>query len=1183
MKQTLLRFLFAMALMPLMQLSAQSFPTISTADAEVYYLIRFLNGGNAFTATDDGAQISTTAATGQDSQLWKVEGNDADGYTFTNKLGLQLHAASSAKNTMVKASATASGTTRFKIVSTTNSTYTGHYEVQPVGNSAVSMNLFGGPSENRGVGFWDAADPNNPVRFQSETEFKSLGSISIVPFPSQLTVVKDGKADFANFTTITYTDEQVRKHVESFATQWTKASGKTLTIKETPATPEAHSIHLSLDATLPAEGYTLSVADDGIRITASEAAGFFYALQTLKQLLPREYFSENVQQVEWTLPYVEINDRPHLGHRGYMLDIARHFFNKEEVKRVLDIMAFYKMNRFHWHLTDDQGWRIEIPEYPRLTEVGAIRKGSFSNPGDGRAFYDDTEYGRGMWYSQDDLREIVAYAAERHIEIIPEVDLPGHMVAAVASYPEFSCDPSKEYEVRIDGGISHDVLNIGKDEVIDFLKCVLGHVATIFPYQYVHIGGDECPTEQWSNNADCLRRVQEEGLSGVNELQSWLVELLGNYLKNEYGKDLVVWDELLAHWSSQNTVKPVVMAWNSIDKSREAANKGMKSIVVPYNQLYLDFMQAPVNQRLVDEPYNGGWGDSFVNTVEEVYNINPLEALGGKEEYCLGVQGNMWTETTNDIKEVEYQLLPRLLALSETGWLPAAQKNWDDFYARLQRHDEILDALGYTYAKHYIIPEEKSALEANIDEAEKILSQSIRGGVGYPEDIYYDVLEMSLEEAKINTNDETAAEMLDEALKGYKEAPIVQPQPGKTYQIVSAATYYKQQYAGSTVYADGTNVRFHYTPQVEPEELWTFEGTNGEYVLRNLCTGKALQMPSINSAVTLVNENPTPIRVDKATIATGQYTYLPGVVTLSAAAGYKENVTGSVKRMHGELTGLVHAKDVAALCYPGTWYLVEVIDYTAWLQGLCNKCNLILLTAEPGKVGEPTESALDYLQNEVLTPAKAAIESGNVSEETYREYMERYNAFLLMERTSALDDLSEEYFYRIRNVWFSNYYATGNASAKRVEPKAKSDNDNQLWFIRKNDDGTVCFFNKATKTGAYIASDATDQTVKLGKPYGWTLEERTLDGLTGICIIDVGGGNSWYTNPDAWGYLLMKPFWGASTWSFERTNIETTGITHLDADGNEAEDVRLYDVSGRSVATPGHGIYITNTGKKICK
>lgn len=1183
MRQTLLRILLLVTLMPLMQLSAQSFPTISTADAEVYYLIRFMNGGNAFTATTSGAQISTSAATGQDSQLWKVEGNDTDGYTFTNKLGLQLHAASSAKSTMVKASINASGTSRFTIVATRNNTYTGHYELQPVGNSAVSMNLFGGPSENRGVGFWDAADPNNPVRFQSETEFKSLGSISIVPFPSQLSITKDGKANFANFTTITYTDDTVRKHVESFATQWTKASGKSLTIKETPDAPEANSIHLSVDAQQPAEGYTLQVTDNGIRITASEAAGFFYALQTLKQLLPHQYFAENVQQVEWTLPYVAISDRPHLGHRGYMLDIARHFFNKEEVKRVLDIMAFYKMNRFHWHLTDDQGWRIEIPEYPRLTEVGAIRKGSFSNPGDGRAFYDDTEYGRGMWYSQDDLREIVAYAAERHIEIIPEVDLPGHMVAAVASYPEFSCDPSKEYEVRIDGGISKDVLNIGKDEVIDFLKCVLGHVATIFPYQYVHIGGDECPTDQWSNNADCLRRVREEGLGGVNELQSWLVELLGNYLKDEYGKDLVVWDELLAHWSSQNSVKPVVMAWNSIDKSREAANKGMKSIIVPYNQLYLDFMQVPVNQRLVDEPYNGGWGDNFVNTIEEVYNLNPLEALGGKEEYCLGVQGNMWTETTNDIKEVEYQLLPRLLALSETGWLPVAQKNWDDFYARLQRHDEILDALGYTYAKHYIIPDEKSALEANIDEANTILSLSTRGGVGYPEGTYYDALQKSLEEAKANPSDETVAKVLAEALAGYKEAPIVQPQPGKTYQIVSASTYYKQQYAGSTVYADGTNVRFHYTPQVEPEELWTFEGTNGEYVLRNICTGKALQMPSINNAVTLVNENPTPIRVDKATIATGEYTYLPGVITISATQGYKENVTGSVKRMHGELTGLVHAKDVAALCYPGTWYLVEVTDFAAQLQGLCNKCELILLTAEPGKMGEPTESALDYLKDEVLTPAKAVIETGNVSESIYQEYVERYNAFLLMERTSALDVLSEEYFYRIRNVWFNNYYATGNASTKRVEPKVKSESDNQLWFIRKNDDGTVSFFNKATKTGAYIASDATDQTVKLGKPYGWTLEERTLDGQTGICIIDASGKNSWYINPDAWGYLLMKPFWGAATWSFERTNIETTGITHLDAEGNEVEGLRLYDPSGRRVITPGHGIYITNTGKKIYK
>ena len=1158
---------------------AQSFPTVSTDGNAVYYLIRFMNGGNAFTATTNNAQISTSAATASDAQLWKIEGNDADGYTFTNKLGLRLCATSSAKNTMVKASSSASGTYRFKIVKTTNSTYSGNYEIQPVGNSAVSMNLWGGPAENRGVGFWDKGDQNDPVRFQSEAEFNSLGSISLVPFPANLTVTKDGQKDFTSLTTITYTSENVRKHVEGFATQWQKASGRTLAVSATTANRTAGVIHLSEDKSLGTEAYTLVVDEQGIGITAATNAGFFYAIQTLKQLLPREYFSGGTADTRWTIPYVDIADQPALGHRGYMLDIARHYFDKEEVKRILDIMAFYKMNRFHWHLTDDQGWRIEIPEYPKLTEVGAIRSGSFSNPGDGAAFYDDTEYGRGMWYSQEDLKEIVAYAAERHIEIMPEIDLPGHMVAAVTSYPEFSCDPNKQYSVRIDGGISHDVLNIGKDEVIDFLKCVLDNVAKIFPHQYIHIGGDECPTEQWANNADCLRRVQEEGLAGVQELQSWLVEQLGVYLKEKHGKDLVVWDELLAHWSSKNTVKPVVMAWNSLDLSAKAAGFGLKSIVVPYHQLYLDFMQVPLEQHKVDEPYYGGWGDGFYNTIEEVYNINPLGALGGKEDYCLGVQGNMWTETTNDAYELEYQLLPRLLALSETGWLPAAKKNWDDFYARLQSHDEILDALGYVYATHYILPNKQTALEANLDLARNILAESVRGGVGYPSAEMYDALQAALQKAE---GDETAADALATAIAQYKSAEIVQPQAGKTYQIVSAATYYKQQYAGSTVYADGTNVRFHYTPQVEPEELWTFEAANGGYTLRNVCNGLALQMPSINSAVTLVEQNATPVRVDKATVATGDFTYIPGVVTISAVSGYNQSVTGNVKRMHGELSGKVHAKDVAALCYPGTWRIVEVTDFTAWLKGLCDKCELVLATAKPGEMGQPSESALDFLKNDIITPAKTLVEKGGVSEKVYKEYVEKYNQFLAMERTGVADSFDPGYYYRIHNVWFSQYYATANVSSNRVEPKAKTDDDSQLWQVVKNPDATVILINKATQTAAYISSDATDQMVRLGKPYDWTLEERTLDGKTGICIIDGAGGNSWYVNADVWSYILMKPFWGASTWSFEKTDAEVTGIDQVKANG-AAGETKLYDLGGRQITTPTHGVYINDRGEKHVK
>jgi len=1178
-KRFFLLLTLLLSVLPFAPTRAQGFPTVSTEANTVYYLIRFLNCGNAITATTNGAQISTAAATGADSQLWKIEGNATQGYTLTNKAGLTLCATSSAKNTMVKASSSPSGTTRFNIVQTTISSYSGGFEIQPMGNAAVSMNLWGGPNENRGVGFWDKADVNNPVRFQSEASYKSAGNISLIPYPAQLTVVKEGTKDFTTLKTITYTNETVRKHAEDFAQQWQKASGHTMAVQASPANRTEGSIHLSQDASLGAEAYTLTVDDKGIYITAAQEAGFFYALQTLKQLLPREYFSTNAIDVAWTVPFVNIADHPALGHRGYMLDIARHYFDKEQVKRILDIMAFYKMNRFHWHLTDDQGWRIEIPEYPKLTEVGAVRSGSFSNPGEGGAFYDDTEYGRGMWYSQADLKEIVAYATERHIEIIPEVDLPGHMVAAVTSYPEFSCDPTKSYSVRIDGGISEDVLNVGKDEVIDFLKCVLGHVATIFPYKYIHIGGDECPTGQWANNADCLRRVREEGLAGVHELQSWLVEELGIYLKQEYGKDIVVWDELLSHWKSSNTVKPVIMAWNNINKSAEAANAGMKSIVVPYQQLYLDFMQVPPAQCNVDEPYYGGWGDAHYNTLEEVYNLNPVSALGGREEYCLGVQGNMWTETCNDGQELEYQLLPRLLALSETGWLPAAQKDWDDFLKRLQTHDEILEQLGYNYAKHYITAEEQSNVEAAIDEATEILAQSVRGGVGYPSAEVYDALREALTQAQ---NDDTKAGALTTALNTFKSAPIVQPVSGKVYQIVSASTYYKKQFDGSTVYADGNSVRFHYTPQVEPEELWVFENANGGYTLRNLCTGTALQMPSINSAVTLTESNATAIRVDKATTATGTHTYIPGVVTLSAVTGYYSHVTGNVKRMFGDISGQVYAKDDNALCHPGTWRIVEVTDFTEWLKGLCDKCEHILLTAQPGEMGQPTQGALDFLTKSILTPAQAAVEQGGVSEETYNKYVALYNQFLGMERTGIADSFEEGYYYRIRNAWFTNYFATANLSNNQVVPQTQKEGDEQLWRIEKNADATVVLVNKATQTAAYISSNATDQTVRLGKPYNWVLEERTLDSKKGICIIEGSGANSWYTNPDAWNYVLMKPFWGACIWTFEKSDVIITGIEKTNTNATD-NDAKWYDTSGRHITHPTNGVFINDRGEKRVK
>ena len=1166
--------LFLSLLMAAANLLAQGFPTISTDDATKWYIVQFMNGGKAITATGQG-EITVAGATGSDAQLWKITGDATDGYTFTNKAGLVLYVDAAEKNQKVKAAENAGGTNKFFINSTANSDYPAGYEVQPKGNTDISINLWGGPNDNRGAGLWDKNDKNNPIQFTDATAFENMGKVSVIPQPLEMKVGEEA-VELKNFKAITYNSVQLKGHIEKFAAQLKTSAGITLEVKETAANAADGEIWFGTDTSLPAEAYTLTTAANRIEIKASEFGGSLYGLQTLIQLLPREYFASSLQNnAEWTIPTVEIKDKPLLGHRGYMLDIARHFFNKEEVKKVLDIMTLYKMNRFHWHLTDDQGWRVEIPEYPKLTEVGAIRKASFSNA-DGQNFYDDTEYGRGMYYTLDELKEVVDYAKARNIEIIPEIDLPGHMVAAVASYPEFSCDPTKEYEVRVDGGISHDVLNIGDERVIEFLKCVLGHIATTFPYDYVHIGGDECPTEQWASNQQCLALVQKLGLAGVHQLQSWLVEELGIFLKENYNKDIVVWDELLANWNDNNKTKPIIMAWNNINLSNTAAQRGMKSIIVPYSHLYLDFQQANEEDRFVDEIYNGGWG---VNTLDEIYSLNPLGALGGKEDYAIGVQGNMWTETTNDIDEVEYQLLPRMFAISEIGWLPADKKNWTSFYKRLQSHDEILEYLDYTYAKYFIEPTEYTAEESAVMEATDILAKSIRGGVGYPAAEVYDALEQALK----NTDGKDVS-ALAAAITNYKNAAIVQPQEGKTYKITSASTYYRRQYEGSTMYQKNDGVRFHYTPQTEPEELWQFTAAAGGYKMVNVYSGKEINLGEYNKAVRMVDNDGTAIRIDKATIATQNFTYIPGVVTISAVEGYNAAVTGNVKRLSAEVSGDVYAKDEAALCYNGTWRIEEVTDFTAQLAGLIKKCDLILLTAKPGKIGEPTEEALEYLQNSVVTPAKATLEAGAVTEEQYNAYVALYHQFQMMPRTSLAEALDENVYYYIRNGYFTDKYAACNTSIDRVEPRSKGEGDEYLWKITKNSDGTIYLHNKANGKSAYISNDADDQTVMTGSEYAWTLKETAADtGNKGIAIVSGNGSSAWYINPSAWGYVLTKPYtWGGSVWNFEKSNIGiSTGIE--EAVCNEAVSHEIFDLAGRSVISiTAPGIYIVG-GKKIIK
>lgn len=1149
-------------------------PQVSSGDQVHWYVLKFLNQNNVLEAKGDGAEVKTAGFKGNKNQLWKIEGNATTGYTLTCKNGMKLYTTTTAKEGKFMAGNTPNENTHFVWQATTNASYADGWVLSPKSNTKVYMNQWGGAGAGKSLGLWnDIASADQPFTFVKAEDLlgEAENMLPLIPYPANLTR-NEGTFNLKQLTAITTPagDEAVARYAQEFATQLEKTSGIKVPVNPTTA---ATSLVMTKDATLAHEAYKLTVNEAGINIAAADSTGFFYAIQTLKQLMPHAIYNRSGAStaIDWTVPCVEIADQPQLGHRGYMLDVARHFFSKTEVKRILDIMATYKMNRFHWHLTDDQGWRIDIPEYPKLAQVGAVRKGSFVNAGGSSKFFDDTEYGRGMYYTLDDLREIVAYAKNLNIEIIPEIDLPGHMVAAVAAYPEFSCDPTKKYEVRIDGGISKDVLNIGKDETIDFLKCVLGHMAEIFPYKYIHLGGDECPTDQWSHNADCLKRVKDEGLAGVNELQSWLVEKLGLYLKEKYDKDIICWDELLAHWKSDNTVKPVIMAWNHINKSKEAADKGFKSIVVPYQSLYLDMMQVPLSEVDVNEKYQGGWGDNWVNSVETVYGVNPVASLSGKEDFCLGVQGNMWTETCNDSVEVEYQLLPRMLALSETGWLPAAKKDFASFYIRLQKNRDILDAKGLTYATHYFDEPDLTEQEAAVAEAASLLENAKPGKVGYPSQTEYDKLSSAYAPFIADNGATGDVAALKAAIAAYKTAAVTMPVEGKTYKLVSASTYYKAKYVGSTAYVDGSQIRFHYTPQVEPEELWQFTAKDGGYVMTNALTGKQVVMPANNNANITLADAGTTLTIAQATVASGKYSYVAGAL----------NIGTNGKYLSADCTGLVKAGTNAALCYQGTWYLEEVTDFTAQLNGLVKKANRIVAESNPGAMGEPTEEAIALLSNDLIAPATAAVAAGNVSEAAYKQYQEVYAQYLAMPRVSPISGIDESYYYYIRNAFFDTYYAEAQADGT-IAPRTKGEGDSFLWqFVKKGD--KVSIISKLTGKPAYIDTEADGTNLKTGSPYEWGLNEYTCDeGKTGIQIITANGKFSWYTNPGAWkNNVILKPkTYGAAIWTFEVSNV-ATGVHATTAPA--IVPTSYYDLQGRRVSQPSHGVYVTNTGRKVIK
>lgn len=526
-----------------------------------------------------------------------------------------------------------------------------------------------------------------------------MAAPSLIPLPAKM---EKGQGYFRFQRTVkvhcdAYAGDSIRLVFDRFAKGFSASTG----IRFKKANANRSKIELRLDRDLAPEAYELDVETDGITIEASRPAGFFYALQTLQQLLPSRAVLAGKEVKDatktLTLPVVEIDDEPRFGWRGFMLDEGRHFFGKEEIKKLLDVMASYKMNRFHWHLTEDQGWRLEIEKYPKLTEVGAWRNSKVLGWGEVKP--DGQRYGG--FYTKRDAKEIVEYARERFIEIVPEVDIPGHSQAAVAAYPELlACDPENKHEVWLWQGVSGDVINVSNPKAVQFAKDVIDELTEIFPFGYLHLGGDECPTSKWEKNAACQAALKQIGSTNYRDLQINFYRQLMDHVaakpKAEQRK-LIFWNEVLHGNTAPLGNDITIMAWIGADAAaKEAAKRGLNTILSPQIPYYINRRQS----KLESEPRSQGHG---TETVEAVYNYVPMANVADSPELAkryMGVQANFWTEWVEEPAVVEYLMFPRLAAVAEAGWTPQQLRKYPDFLRRLQAEPEYYQLKGVDYGKH---------------------------------------------------------------------------------------------------------------------------------------------------------------------------------------------------------------------------------------------------------------------------------------------------------------------------------------------------------------------------------------------------------------------------------------------------------------------------------------------------
>lgn len=522
--------------------------------------------------------------------------------------------------------------------------------------------------------------------------------INVIPYPQSVEVGKGFfKGAGANFNCDQAIDADCATLIRDFADKLTFITGKVnsfavpVGLSKIAGNGSVKGFIFLKDNAMGPEEYSIDITKKTCVVKASAYNGFLYAIQTLKQLTDVTIFSDKVDPAQkFMFPVVSIKDKPRFAYRGMHLDCARHFFSVEEVKKYLDIMAAYKLNRMHWHLTEDQGWRIEIKKYPRLTQVGAFRNGTMV----GKDFKSNDGIRYGGYYTQEQIKDVVAYAQALGITIIPEIDLPGHMLGALAAYPELGCTGGP-YEVWTKWGVSDQVMCPGKEGMFTFLEDVFTELMELFPSEYIHIGGDECPKTEWEKCPDCQARIKALGIKSDDEhtaeqyLQNYVTARVQKFL-NDHGRKIIGWDEIL---EGELAPGATVMSWRGVAGGVKASALGFDVIMSPNSFCYFDYYQGDP----ATEPLAIG-GDL---PIEKVYSYEPFEGLDASQrKHILGVQANLWTEYIGTNDYLEYMLLPRMCALAEVQWCKEEDKNFDRFASALKAGSfKIFDTLGYNYRK----------------------------------------------------------------------------------------------------------------------------------------------------------------------------------------------------------------------------------------------------------------------------------------------------------------------------------------------------------------------------------------------------------------------------------------------------------------------------------------------------